>query len=243
MFIPNAIYPDSDLGNDRFTLFSRDPLRIRQVLTNLLVNALDATADQPEPRISIRTRREGEVWTTIDGPDGEIRLFGRSEERDDDVLLVATWAYGASTGESALGPIVARTLVVTACLAVAFIGVGLWVSSLANTPERAMVLALAVWLVAVALHDFALIGVLLQTRLEPELVFALAAINPVETARLAVLSGVDPELSVLGPVGFWLANTLGANFTFAAGTLWPLLLGLLAAWRASARLTRMDLVG
>lgn len=31
VFIPNAIYPDSELGNDRFTLFSRDPLRIRQL--------------------------------------------------------------------------------------------------------------------------------------------------------------------------------------------------------------------
>jgi ABC-2 type transport system permease protein len=159
------------------------------------------------------------------------------------ILLLGTWAYGALDGEASIGPIVARTLVVTATLAFAFIGIGLWVSSVANTPERAMVFALAVWLTATALHDFALIGVLLQTRLTPQVVFALAALNPVETARLAVLSGVDPELSVLGPVGFWLANTLGPSKMFLLGTCWPAALGALAMWRASARVGRMDLVG
>ena len=108
---------------------------------------------------------------------------------------------------------------------------------------RAMVFALAAWVSASLLHDFALIGLLLQTRLTPQAVFALAALNPVETARLAVLSGVDPELSVLGPVGFWLANSLGAGKMFLLGTCWPAALGALGLWRASRRLHRMDLVG
>jgi hypothetical protein len=93
------------------------------------------------------------------------------------------------------------------------------------------------------MHDFALIGTLLQLRVPPRLVFALAGLNPVEAARIALLSGADPDLSVLGPVGFWLAHSLGAGRALAIGVLWPTLLGTLALALAARRLDRIDLVG
>jgi ABC-2 type transport system permease protein len=154
--------------------------------------------------------------------------------------LIAS-ALGAQR-DAATGPIVARCLAVTVSLAWAFLGIGFWISASARTPERATVLALLAWVVASALHDFALIGALLRVRLAPEVVFALAAANPVEAARIAVLSGVDPELSVLGPVGFWLANTLGPRLTLAVGVLWPALLGTLGLLAAERRLVSSDLV-
>ena len=90
---------------------------------------------------------------------------------------------------------------------------------------------------------FALIGLLLEFRLEPRLVFGLTAANPIEAARLAILSGIDPELSVFGPVGFWLANTLGPKLTGIIGVGWPALLGSGAMLLAERRLQRTDLVG
>ncbi len=145
--------------------------------------------------------------------------------------------------DGALAAIVARSLAVTVSLAWAFIGLGFWISARARTAERATVLALVAWAGAAALHDFALIGTLLRFKLAPQAVFALAAINPVETARIAVLGGVDPELSVLGPVGFWLSSTLGPGLTLGAGIAWPALLGTLALYLARRRLGASDLVG
>lgn len=98
--------------------------------------------------------------------------------------------------------VVLRSLAVTAALAWAFLGVGLWISAAARTPERATILALVAWLGASALDDFALVGALLRFKLAPEIVFALAALNPAESTRIAILSGVDPDLSVLGPMAF-----------------------------------------
>ena len=92
-------------------------------------------------------------------------------------------------------------------------------------------------------HDFALIGVLLRWRLPAEVVFTLAALNPVESSRIAILAGIDPELSVLGPVGFWLANSLGATWSMVIGVGWPVLLGTLAMGLAVRRMNRIDLVG
>lgn len=160
-------------------------------------------------------------------------------------MLVASVVVGAVSGprDAALLPAVLRSLAVTAALAWAFIGLGFWISARARTAERATVLALVTWVAASALHDFALIGMLLRWRVPPATVFALAAANPVEAARIAVLGSVDPELSVLGPVGFWLANTLGPNGALAVGIAWPLALGSLALWRAERSLSASDLVG
>lgn len=140
-------------------------------------------------------------------------------------------------------PMTLHALAVAASLLAAFVGLGTLVSAVSKTPERAVVLALLVWLATATLHDFALIGLLLQWRLPTPLVFTLAALNPVEAARLAVLSAVDPELALLGPVGFWLANQLGPVWTYLAGLLWPLLVGVGAAGVASAIVKRRDAVG
>lgn len=161
------------------------------------------------------------------------------------VLLLGALVAGRLRGgeDAMLAPVVARSLLVTVSLAWAFVGIGFWISARARTPELAIVMALVAWLGAAALHDFALVGVLLRFRLEPQVVFALAAANPVEAARIAILGGVDPDLSVLGPVGFWLANKLGPGLGLAVGAGWPALVGTIALWRAQARLANTDLVG
>jgi ABC-2 type transport system permease protein len=158
------------------------------------------------------------------------------------LLLLIALGLGSARGEGTLLPLVAKSAAITLSLTFAFVGIGLLLSALARTSERATVYAMVAWLFASALHDFALIGVLLKFQLAPQAVFAIAASNPVEAARLAMLSGVDPELSVLGPVGFWLANSLGPALILAIGIGWPLLLGALTTWAAAHRVERMDLV-
>lgn len=160
------------------------------------------------------------------------------------VVMLATAALvGAlSDPESTLGPTVARCLLVSAALVWAFSCIGILLSTVARTSERALVYALVVWIGVVALHDFALIGVLLRWSVPAPLVFGLAASNPVEVARLGVLSGIDPDLSVLGPVGFWLATRLGPFATLAIAVGWPVVLGLGSLLVARRCLERGDLV-
>ena len=145
--------------------------------------------------------------------------------------------------EPGMAAIAVRSITITVSLVFSFIGVGLWVSARARTVERAMVWALVAWVVTAALHDVLLIAVLLRTHLPPEVVFLLAALNPSEAARVGLLTSVDPELSALGPVGFWLANTLGPALAFAIAVGWPLVLGTLSTWRAVRRVEAADLVG
>jgi ABC-2 type transport system permease protein len=159
------------------------------------------------------------------------------------VLLLGTLVFGATSGESGLAPLVVRSLLVVGSLSLGFVGIGVLVSSAARSTERATVYALVVWLGASVLHDFGLIGLLLRWDLSPPVVFALAALNPVEASRIAILGSVDPELSVLGPVGFWLANSVGPRLSLVLGVGWPVVVGAIALLVARRNLQRSDLAG
>jgi len=135
-----------------------------------------------------------------------------------------------------------RALSVSAALLWSFVGVGLAISVLVVEPAKAMMYLLLVWVLAVAFLDFGLVGLMLQWRLPPVAVFVLAGVNPVETARLALLSGAEPTLGTLGPVGFYLADRLGGRLLFTAGVIWPVAVGTVAWLVAGYRLRTRDLV-
>jgi ABC-type transport system involved in multi-copper enzyme maturation permease subunit len=139
-------------------------------------------------------------------------------------------------------PFVWRSLAVCAALLACFTGLGMAISTFVRHQARAIVVVLLVWALAVALLDFGLLGLMLRWRVNPRAVFLLAALNPVEGARLALLSGLTPELSTLGPVGFYLANRVGGSALYALGVIWPTVLGLLSWALALGRFRRGDLV-
>lgn len=135
-----------------------------------------------------------------------------------------------------------RSLAVCGALIWAFTGVGLAISVAVRQPARAVLVLLGVWVLGAALLDFGLIGLMLRFRLHAPTVIALAALNPVEAARLALLSSAEPTLSILGPVGFFLAHRLGPVWVTAMGVASPALLGTLAWLYALRRFVRGDLV-
>lgn len=158
------------------------------------------------------------------------------------LLLLLPAAGRVLFGLAVPWPFVLRTVAVGASLLVAFAGVGMALSSSVRNGAKAVVVLLVVWAAAVALLDFGLIAVLLRLRVAPRAVFLLAALNPVQSARLALLAGADPDLSTLGPVGFWMATHLGSGRLLALGLLWPLALGAGAWWLGLRRFCRGDLV-
>lgn len=158
-------------------------------------------------------------------------------------LLLALGLFGRlAWGQPVPWAFVARAAGVSAALLWAFAGLGLATSVQVRSQARAMTYLLVFWVTAAVLVDFALIGVLLSWRVEPHAVFALASINPVQSARLALLSAAEPELANLGPVGFYLAQRLGADALLALGLIWPLAFGC-GAWAFAAhRFRRGDVV-
>ena len=127
-----------------------------------------------------------------------------------------------------------RTIVVSTTLLWAFTGLGIAISVHVRQQARAVTLGTLAWLASVALLDLALIGLLLQWRVDARSLFVLAILNPVQAARLALLSGIETDLGTLGPVGFFLANRVGPRALLMLGLAWPLVVGTaawLSAWR------------
>lgn len=122
-----------------------------------------------------------------------------------------------------------RGMSVSTALLLCFVAIGLLLSTIVRNQAKALMLTILVWAAGVAMIDFGLVGLMLQWELPPAAVFALAGLNPVQSARLALLSAAQPELSTFGPVGFFMANKIGTTGLLIAGIAWPLLLGL-TAW-------------
>lgn len=152
-------------------------------------------------------------------------------------LAGAAWA-----GAGVAAGIAARASALCAALLFAFTSLGLLISVRVRSPARANAYVILCWLAGVALVDFALIGAMLRWHLQPRAVLLLAALNPVQDARLALLSAGGVDLETLGPVGFYLIQTLGANGLLALGIGWPVALGAAAFGQALRAFRRGDLV-
>ena len=144
------------------------------------------------------------------------------------VLLpgIAIWGQIAF-GEPVPWAFLLRTLGVGAALLATSVAIGLAISTWVRNQAKALMVPLVVWASFVA-------GRMLQWRLQPQVVFALATLNPVQCARMALLAAADPELGTLGPVGFYLANRVGAGTLLALGLGWPTLVAL-SFWSGSLR--------
>jgi ABC-2 type transport system permease protein len=137
---------------------------------------------------------------------------------------------------------IGRSLAISATLLWSFVGLGLAVSTLVRNRTKALTYLLVIWIICVGGLDFALMGLMLQWRLNAETVFVLSGLNPVQCSRLALLSSAEPSVSVLGPVGFYLANRVGVSWLFLLGTLQPALIGCIAWYVAWRHFRRGDLV-
>ena len=159
------------------------------------------------------------------------------------LLMVSVGLFGRlAFGQQIAWSFIGHCIVLCSVLVWSYCGLGLWVSTTVQNSARATMYLLLIWVAGIALMDFALAGMMLQWRMEPRAVFLLAALNPVQCIRMALLSSADPELSVLGPVGFYLANRIGGTGLYTLGVVWPMLLGT-AAWTAGLwRLRRGDVV-
>lgn len=158
------------------------------------------------------------------------------------VMLVMALIGRVAFGEIILWRFLFQSLAICAALVAAFVGLGILVSTFVRSQARAVIWLLVLWALGVALVDFGLIGLMLQWRLNAQTVFLLAALNPVQAARMALLSGASAELSALGPVGFYLANKVGAGALLALGLVWPALVGV-SSWLLALRsFRRADIV-
>ncbi|RLA71496.1 MAG: ABC transporter permease [Epsilonproteobacteria bacterium] len=127
-------------------------------------------------------------------------------------------------------------------LSLLFLGIAFFISSIVKSSEMALGISFFVWILLLAFIDIALISFMLQNRFNEELIIALALANPMEIFRVAAISLFDPELTVMGPVAFYILDTVSQNVFVLISIAYPSGLGILFAYFGYKIFTKRDLV-
>ncbi|SMC08586.1 ABC transporter permease [Nitratiruptor tergarcus] len=114
-------------------------------------------------------------------------------------------------------------------LCAAFLGIAFFISTIVKSHDVALGASFVVWITLLAFIDIALIGLMLANRWNDDLIIALSLLNPLEVFRVGAISLFDPELTVMGPVAYFLLDTFGHTMILFYAVLYPLVLGILFA--------------
>lgn len=124
----------------------------------------------------------------------------------------------------------------------AFLGIAFFVSSIVKSSEMALGISFFVWIFLLAFIDIALISLMMQQRMNTELIIGIAMINPMEIFRVAAISLFDPELTVMGPVAFYILDMMSQSMFVLLSIVYPLVLGILFAFLGFRIFSKKDLV-
>ena len=156
-------------------------------------------------------------------------------------MLIAI-IYGATKGADIPWSIFFLYTGLLFSLSSAFLGIAFFVSSFVKSSEVALGIAFFVWIFMLAFLDIALISLMLSQRFNEELIIFIALANPMEIFRVAAISLFDPELTVMGPVAFYILDTMSQVVFVLLSIGYPLVLGLLFAYGGFKIFKKKDLV-
>ena len=123
-----------------------------------------------------------------------------------------------------------------------FLGLSMFLSSMAKSQELAIGTAFIIWLFLVAFMDILLIGMMLKSRINPELIISLSLLNPLQVFRTGSLILFDPKLTVMGPVSYFILDTVSRKTYIIFAMLYPLITGYLFAYLGNRYFNKHDVV-
>jgi len=108
-----------------------------------------------------------------------------------------------------------------------FLGLAFLLSTVLKSTDMALGASFVVWILLLGFIDIALMGLMLQGRVSDSLIVTIAMLNPIEVFRIGAISLFDPELTVIGPVAYYLLDTLGQTALMVYAFVYPIVVGLL----------------
>lgn len=83
---------------------------------------------------------------------------------------------------------------------------------------------------------------MMQNRFEEGFIITIALLNPMEIFRVAAISLFDPELTVMGPVAFYILDTFKQTTFVLFSVFYPILLGFIFAIFGYKIFAKKDLI-
>ncbi len=123
-----------------------------------------------------------------------------------------------------------------------FLGIAFFISTLVKSTDIAVGISFVVWIALLAFIDIGLIGLMLQHRINDELIIGIAMLNPIEVFRIGAISLFDPQLSVIGPVAYYILDSVGTKLLILYSIFYPIVLGLIFALLGYVAFKKKDLL-
>ena len=127
-------------------------------------------------------------------------------------------------------------------LAWCFLGIGMFLSTLARSADVAQGAAFIVWLGLLLFLDLILLGVLIKEGMPAETTIAIALSNPLQVFRTAAMMLFDPQLVLLGPSAYVILDHFGTAGYIAWALIYPVALGTVFALLGYFKFRRSDLL-
>jgi ABC-2 type transport system permease protein len=156
--------------------------------------------------------------------------------------MVIAIIYGALIGASIPWEIFFLYTGLLFALSSAFLGIAFFISSFVKSSEVALGISFFIWIFLLAFIDIALISLMMQNRFEESMIIAIALANPMEIFRVAAISLFDPELTVMGPVAFYILDTFKQSTFVLFSIAYPIILGIVFAMLGYRIFSKKDLV-
>jgi len=115
-------------------------------------------------------------------------------------------------------------LILSMC--VVFLGISFFISTLVKSHDVGLGVSFAIWILLLAFIDVALIGLMMQNRVSDGVIITIAMLNPLEAFRIGAITLFDPELTVIGPVAYYLLDSLGRGLLIVYSIFYPIILGI-----------------
>ncbi len=158
------------------------------------------------------------------------------------VALMMGVAFGLFKGGELPWSIILLYSVLLLSLCFTFLGLAFFLSSIVKSTDIALGSSFLLWIFLLAFIDIALIGLMLQNRVDDTIVLTLAMLNPIEVFRIGAITLFDPELTVIGPVAYYLLDTLGRNLLILYAIIYPIVIGIIFALLGYVAFRKKDLV-
>lgn len=127
-------------------------------------------------------------------------------------------------------------------LSFVFLGLAFFLSTIVKSTDVALGSSFVVWIAMLAFIDIALMGLMLQNRVSDEVIITIAMLNPIEVFRIGAISLFDPELTVIGPVAYYILDTLGSKTLMIYAIVYPIVIGLVLAYLGYVAFRKKDLL-
>ncbi len=107
-----------------------------------------------------------------------------------------------------------KILATTLLMVFSFVGIGIFITTLASSRFAALAASIALWIFLAMVYEMVLMMLVIVFKLSAMELWFFMILNPLEASRLLMVYSVDPRMTFLGELGSFIVREAGELFVY-----------------------------